>query len=113
MSWRDNIPEERDAFGLGQIDNGSIEVTFQDEGESIDTEYGEAVRFEVVYEGGPDYMATTDGDDLEAENEYHLLTSSNRFLRELSEYSDTLEGETVSIEAEGKDFDRFYTVDIA
>lgn len=113
MSWRDNIPEEREGFGLGQIDNGEITVTFENEGETIDTEYGEAVRFEVVYEDGPDYMETTNDDTLEPGNQYHLISSSNRFLRNLAEYGDELTGETVAIEAQGEDFDRYYSVDIA
>lgn len=118
MSWRDNAVPDRDGFGLGQLNDGeTVVVGFIDDGREVETEHGTAVQWGVQVMDVPDGLTDMSGANVETYDgsdgqEYNLMSSSNRLAYQLANYADTLEGETVAIEAVGDpdSFDRTYVV---
>lgn len=117
MSWRNNVSEERNRVAASTIADGEYaDFLFQDDGKEVETKAGDAVEFQVEYQGSSDGSEHTDmnGDALEEGEDYTILTSSSRLLYALADTADSLSGATVRITAEGtKDsFSRTYSVEV-
>lgn len=110
--WRETINDELPAFGLGDLEEGDkFRLSLNSEGKIIDTEYGNALQISVGVIEAPEGYEGRDGDDVEEGEDYHLLSSSNRFKAQLAEVApDSLTGKTVTIEGWGEGFDRQYNV---
>jgi len=84
------------------LDDGvSGTLTFENDGNMIDTQYGEAVVFEVIARDWPD---TEEGAKAE------LLTSSSRLLGALADTAGSMQGVTVTVERQGSGTNTQYTV---
>ncbi|WP_292484111.1 hypothetical protein [Methanohalobium sp.] len=117
MGWRDNLTEDRDFVAASTIGDGEwTDFRFQDEGEEIETEAGDAVRFPVEYVGSQQGSEpeTMGNDALEDGEEYYLLTSSSRLLAALADAGESLSGVTCRIHADGEvnTFERSYDVEV-
>lgn len=111
MSWRDSVSEELPYLSLGDIEEGdTLEVTFREDGEMTETENGEAFQAKVSVTETPDYITDSNNDPVETGKDYYLMSSSSRFMNGLSQVSDDLTGESVSVTPEGTGFDRTYVV---
>lgn len=110
--WRDTVGEELTGFGLGDLEeDGTLTVTFQEDGEMVDTQHGEAYRAHVTVTSHPEGYTDMEGEGLEDGEDYYLMSSSSRFLRALMQQGNDLSGLTVDIQAEGDNFDRTYSVE--
>lgn len=117
MSWRDNVEQddaqndERPAFGTGQLDDGeSIVLTFENDGETFEGQYGESVRFDCVFNATTAGQLVDSNDNSIANDERAtLLTSSKRLLAALAGVSDSLVGQKIRIEKSGEGMDVQYT----
>lgn len=119
--WRNDVSEVRPMLALGQFE-GTISLEFEDEGEQVEKELEQedgstedvtSVKFAVTYEQGASDYEDKNGDALESGEGYYLYTGSARLLSELKEAASSLAGETVEITAEGRNFDRTYSVEMA
>ena len=112
--WRNSVSEELPAFGLGNLgeDSEPLTVTFQGDGEMVDTKNGEAYRAPVVVEDCPDnYEAMGDNGFVSEGTEYYVMSSSSRFLSGLIDLeTDDLTDHTVTITVSGSGFNRDYSV---
>lgn len=123
-NWRDSdlaqSEEMRPTLKTAMFPKGEGEsaiVTFEDDGEQQETEYGEAVKFFVQFEefNGIDTTVNLDDDEEEpAEGEAgSVFTSSTPLLSALAQLDvDSLEGKTVEISRHGQSFDTTYEATI-
>jgi len=110
--WRDSVTEERPTFGLGDLEEGDeLVVQFLDEGHMTDTRHGDALEIGVAVQSVPEGYENMNGNPVEEGDDYNIMTSSSRFMYALKEYGDILAGETVTITAEGENFDRTYQLE--
>lgn len=112
-NWRDLAGNTGGSFGLGQLSEGEeLTVTFENNGEVINTEYGESAQFHVTVDSTPEGFEDMNGESVESGEEYYLMSSSAKLLHQFDILGEELEGTTVTIEVtEGdSDFDREYTV---
>lgn len=87
------------------VDGDYVVVTFKGDGEMIDTEYGEAVAFDLqVHES-----SSPDVEDGEPSN---LLTSSKRFLTALAEHG-AVDGRRFRVIRHGEGFNTEYQIEEA
>lgn len=115
MSWRNSeMAEESDAkptLKLSMLSEGSkATVSFEDDGEMVETQYGDAVEFHIVVEHLTEDVDTGD-EEIEYGDEATLFTSSSVFLANLAGIED-LEGETVIIHRLAEGFDTEYELQI-
>lgn len=123
MSWKDSdLTEEPDydpTLKTAMIPNaGRVTVTFMDDGERIDTQHGDAVKFGIRPQHASENVRETDkfqeedglGEAFALDGEEAvLLTSSRPLLRALAEH-DVQCGEKYVIERKGEEEDTSYTV---
>jgi len=85
-----------------------VVLTFDGDGEEIDTQYGVAVKFEAALEDAADADLPdqfTEGEGVE------VLTSSSRLLSALAEAADNLDGATLKVVRTAVGMDTDYSVD--
>lgn len=112
--WREDVTEELPGFGLGDLQEGDeIRGRFLSEGQLTDTKHGEALQIGFAVESVPDGYENMNGNPVEEGEDYHIMTSSSRFMYSLKEFADSLEGEDVVITASGEGFDRTYNIESA
>ena len=122
-NWREAFrPEPLDetpAFGLGQLSEGdAITVCFESDGEVIETQFGETMKFDLVVDDveGLDALEATGQDDnddpvqITPGERATLLTGSKRFAQALVALElDNLTGVVVRIEKVDGDDDSYNT----
>jgi hypothetical protein len=115
--WRDNVGPDLPTMGLGGLRDGeSLVVQFENDGEireSTRDDWDDALSHHIVLMEAPDgYMAKDDGEEVGAEEgeEYYLMSSSTRYMRNLAQFADNLTGQIVEITASGEDFERTYSI---
>jgi hypothetical protein len=120
MSWRSKAKakaeqnyDNRPAIGPGDMKQGdTLTLTFEDDGETYEGQYGEGVRFECVLEACDARHTYRDDSgnvhEHEDGSEVVLLTTSARLLAALASVDDSLVGKTVEIERTGESYDTDY-----
>lgn len=110
--WRDSVSEELPAFGLGDLSEGDeIHGRFLGEGSLTDTKHGQALQIKFAVFDTPAEYADMNGEMVEEGDEYHIMTSSSRFMYALKEYADSVQNEEVAISASGEGFSRSYEIE--
>lgn len=110
--WRNSVTEELPGFGLGDLSEGEeIQGRFLDEGSLTDTKHGEALQIGFAVETVPTGYEDMNGQEVEEGEDYHIMTSSSRFMYALKEYADSVTGEDVTLSAEGESFERTYHIE--
>jgi len=89
-----------------------ITLTFEDDGQEVETVNGDAIRFDVIFERATFPVTGSDGGQLDEGDEATLMTSSARFLSKLADVM-PVAGETVNIAIDGTGYDAAYSVDTA
>lgn len=101
---------DREAIGTGNLSEGDrVVMTFEDDGEEFDGEYGPTVRFEVEVEDASDLADT----EVEDGDPAVWITSSTRFLFALDEAvgGEDLTDRTIEVIRTGDGYDTDYAVD--
>lgn len=100
---------DRPAIGVDHLSAGdSMTLSFADDGEQMDTQYGPAVGFDVTVEETDGTPTDDEGAEIAAGHEARLITDSSRLLRWLKEYD--LADNTFEIVREGEGYDTAYSV---
>jgi hypothetical protein len=89
-----------------------ITLTFEDDGQEVETVNGDAIRFDVIMERSTFPVLDNEGAQLEDGAEATLMTSSARFLSKLAEVM-PVAGKTVNITIDGTGYDAAYSVGIS
>lgn len=109
------MAEESDAKPTvkpSMLSTGSkVTLAFEDDGEMVETQYGDAVEFHVGVEHMTEDVDTED-EDIEAGDDATLFTSSSTLLSVLAATEDSLEGQTLIIEREAEGFDTSYDITV-
>lgn len=120
MSWQDNPDytepadgESRQIMGVTGGDRvragDTYTLTFEDNGEEIETQNGDRVAFDAVLESASFVPVDGDHNEIEAGDEVRFMTGSARFLSELSDHA-PVDGSTLTVEVAGTGFDSAYSI---
>lgn len=88
-----------------------ITLSFEDDGKEVETVNGDAIRFDVTFEGATFPVTDNEGSQLEDGADATLMTSSARFLSKLAEVM-PVAGQTVNITIDGTGYDAAYSVEV-
>jgi len=86
-----------------------ITLGFEDDGQEVETVNGDAIRFDVTFEGATFPVTDNEGSQLEDGAQATLMTSSARFLSKLADVM-PVAGKTVNITIDGTGYDAAYSV---
>lgn len=121
MSWTENdeLTEVSDMDNrpiLGVTGGDRVRVgdeyvlTFEDDGEEIDTKQGLRAAFDAVLEEATFAPVNGDGDDIPEGSEVRFMTGSSRFLSELAPHM-PVAGKTFRVTIDGTGYDSAYTIE--
>ena len=120
MSWRDSVStedesqsNERPGFGMGQLGDGdTITLTFESDGDEFESQYGESVRFECVFNESTAAVEDFDENVLSPNSRATMITGSKRLLAALAGVDENLVGNKVQISKTGDGMDVQYSADL-
>lgn len=121
MGWQDNdelteVPETENRPILG-VTGGqraragdAYTLTFEDNGEEVETDNGLRVAFDAVLEEST--FAPVDGDSnaIDEGSQVRFMTGSSRFLSVLADHM-PVEGETLVVNIDGTGYDSAYSIE--
>lgn len=123
MDWTDNddlteVSEgnDRSLFGVTGSQRARAgdwyELVFQDNGEEVETDDGVRAAFDVIFVTSNFNPLDSDGEAMEENEEYRLMTGSSRFLSELEAHM-PIEGEQYRVTVEDTGYSAEYTIEPA
>lgn len=119
-SWTDDSaytePDDTDSTPLMGVTGGDrarqgdhYTLTFHDEGEEIETQNGDRIRFEATLEEASFSPVDGDRDPIADGDDVTFLTGSARFLSELAEHA-PVAGSTLRVDVTGTGYDAGYSI---